>query len=195
LTDEGQWLQLIARTMRTFIAIEVPEKIRKQIDDVITDEKKRGLPIKWVQYENLHITLKFLGEIDENKKREITPVLQEIANKVTPFHISLEGIGCFPTPKNPRVVWVGVIQGKDPLCAIVQNVETALSCYGFKQEKRFHPHLTIGRIKKVCNIVEILERQVASEPFLIDSIVLFKSTLKPEGPTYEVLQKFPFGAQ
>jgi 2'-5' RNA ligase len=181
--------------MRTFIAIEVPEKIRKEIDNVITDEKKRDLPIKWVKYENLHITLKFLGEINENKKIEIAPALQEIANKVTPFNISLEGIGCFPTPKNPRVVWIGVKLGKENLCSIAQNVETALVGYGFKEEKRFHPHLTIGRVKKLCSVNEILERQIMSDPFLVNSIVLFKSTLKPEGPIYEVLQAFPFGKQ
>ncbi|KPJ74444.1 hypothetical protein AMJ52_00610 [candidate division TA06 bacterium DG_78] len=181
--------------MRTFIAIEVPEKIRKEIDDVVTDEKKRGLPIKWVKCENLHITLKFLGEIDEYKKKEILPALQKLTNEVTPFHISLESIGCFPTPKNPRVVWVGVIQGKEKLCSIAQNVETALAGCGFKEEKRFHPHLTIGRIKKFCNVDEILERQITSASFLVNSIVLFKSTLKPEGSIYEVLQKFPFGKQ
>jgi 2'-5' RNA ligase len=181
--------------MRTFLAIEVPEKIRKKIDDVIRDEKKRDLPIKWVKCENLHITLQFLGEIDENKKKEITPVLQEVVNKVTPFHISLEGIGCFPTPKKPRVVWVGVIQGKENLCSIAQKVETALAGYGFREEKRFHPHLTIGRIKKFCTVDEILKRQITSDPFVVDSIVLFQSTLKPEGPIYEALQTFPFGKQ
>jgi 2'-5' RNA ligase len=181
--------------MRTFIAVEVPKKIRKKINDVITEEKKRGLPIKWVKFENLHITLKFLGEIDENKKKEIIPVLQKVVNEVTPFHVSLEGIGCFPTPNNPRVIWVGVNQGKENLCSIAQNVETMLVSSGFREEKRFHPHLTIGRIKKFCRIDEILERQISSNPFVVNAIILFKSTLKSEGPVYETLHTFPFGTQ
>jgi 2'-5' RNA ligase len=181
--------------MRTFIAIEVPEIIRKKIDNIITDEKKRSLPITWVQFANLHITLKFLGEINENKKKEIIPVLQKVVNEVTPFHVSLEGIGCFPTPNNPRVIWVGVNQGKENLCSIAQNVETMLVSSGFREEKRFHPHLTIGRIKKFCTVDEILKRQITSDPFVVDSIVLFQSTLKPEGPIYEALQTFPFGKQ
>jgi 2'-5' RNA ligase len=179
--------------MRTFIAIEVPEKIRKEIDNVITDEKKRGFPITWVKFANLHITLKFLGEIDESKKEKITPVLKRVVNDVTPFHVSLEGIGCFPTPKNPRVIWVGVKEGQENLCSIAQRVETALAQYGFKEEKRFHPHLTIGRIKKFCRVDEMLSRQISSDLFAVNTIVLFKSTLKPDGPTYEALHTFPFG--
>ena len=176
--------------MRAFIAIEVPKKIREKINHFIEEQNKKELPIKWVRFENLHITLKFLGEIDDKKKKEITPVIKELTNKFSPFKVTLEGIGCFPNPRNPRVLWIGVNEGSEQLCLIAKDAETTLSRYGFKEEKRFHPHLTIGRIKKFCKVDDILENQIKSEPFLADSITLFKSTLKPEGPIYEELQKF-----
>jgi len=176
--------------MRTFIAVEMPKYIRKKIDDFIKEEVKRNLPIKWVKFENLHITLKFLGEIDEKKKSEITPAIKEIGKKYAPFRFSLEGLGCFPSPRKPRVLWIGVTEGSEKLCEITQELEEKLSQFGFKEEKRFHPHLTIGRIKKFCKIDEILAKDIKTESFSVTSITLFKSTLKPEGPIYEELQKF-----
>lgn len=179
--------------MRTFIAIEIPKNQRKIIWELIIEEKKRNLPIKWVEFENLHITLKFLGEIDDKKKCEIIPVITDIAKKYKPITVSLKGIGCFPGSRNPRVLWVGVNQGNSELIEIANEIDNTLVRYGFKkEEKKFHPHLTFGRIKTFCKVEDILNRTVKTEPFMVDSLVLFKSTLKPEGPIYEALQKFPF---
>jgi 2'-5' RNA ligase len=178
--------------MRTFLAVEVPEATRKKIDDFVQLEAKRELPIKWVKFGNLHITLKFIGEIDEEKKIEISPVIKEIGNKYKPFQVQLSGIGCFPHPRNPRVLWVGVEQGNDTLCALSVDIEKALAGFGFKEEKRFHPHVTIGRIKKSCKVDHVLEKNIITDPFDVSAIVLFKSVLKPEGPIYTVLEHFPF---
>jgi len=177
--------------MRTFIAVEVPEKIRREIDSFIKEQAKQNVPIKWVKFDNLHITLQFLGEIDESKKKETAAVIAEIARKFTRLQVKLEGIGCFPSPRNPRVLWIGVKEGAEKLCEIAQSLETALSRSGFKEEKRFHPHLTIGRIKTSCKVDNILEKNIETEPFQVNSITLFKSTLKPEGPIYEELENFP----
>lgn len=179
--------------MRTFIAIEVPEKIRKHIDSVVMEEKKRNLPIKWIKFQNFHITLKFLGEINEPKKNEIIPLMTDVSKKFSTFEVGFEGIGCFPNPRNPRVLWIGVTEGSEKLCEIAQNLEGALSRCGFKEEKRFHSHLTIARIKKSCKVDDILKRTIKFEPFSVNSIILFKSTLTSEGPIYEVLQKFTLG--
>jgi 2'-5' RNA ligase len=178
--------------MRTFLAVDVPEHIRKKIDDFIQVEAKRGLPIKWVRFENLHITLKFLGEIDEKKKAEITPVIKELGEKQNSFNMRLAGLGCFPSPRNPRVLWIGVKEGGEMLCDIAAEIEEALARFGFKEEKRFHPHLTIGRIKKLCKIDHILEKTIGSEPFSINAVTLFESTLRPEGPIYTALDEFRF---
>ncbi len=179
--------------MRTFLAMEVPRHLRKKVDSLIQEEKMRGLPIKWVACENLHITLKFLGEIDETKKAEIIPVITDIGGLFTSFEVRLSGLGCFPNQKNPRVLWIGVADGAETLSRIAAAVEERLSRFGFKEEKRFHAHLTIGRIKNPCNIDDILENNITTETFLVNAITLFKSILKPDGPIYEELKKFTFG--
>jgi len=176
--------------MRTFMAVEVPENVRRKIDNFLKEKATKNLPIKWVRFDNLHITLQFLGEIDESKKKEIAAVIAEIARKFTPFQVKLEGIGCFPNPRNPRVLWIGAKEGAEKLCEIAQNLETTLSRFGIKEEKRFHPHLTIGRIKTSCKVDNILEKNIETEPFQVNSITLFKSTLRSEGPIYEALENF-----
>ncbi len=176
--------------MRTFLAVEVPQQERKMIADFIVTEAKSELPIKWVKFENLHITLKFLGEIDERKKTDITPVIQTICSKHSSFTIKLEGLGCFPHPRNPRVIWIGVTQGGDELCAIADALEKELAQFGFNEEKRFHPHLTIGRVKKSCGVEDILAKTIHTDPFEVSAVMLFKSTLKPDGPVYDELCSF-----
>jgi len=178
--------------MRTFIAIEIPAKIRREIDKLIKEETRKNLPIKWVSFENLHITLKFLGEIDNKKKYDVTAVMNDVVKKIKQFIVTLEGLGCFPSLKNPRVLWVGVTQGDKEMIEVANELENSLAHIGFKKEdKKFHPHLTIGRIKTFCKVDEILQKTIKTEPFSVDAVVLFKSTLKPEGPIYEELQKFP----
>lgn len=179
--------------MRTFLAIELPEQIRRKVDRFIGEEKKNRLPIKWVKFENLHITLKFLGEIDDKKKQEILPALEETGNNKRSFQMNLEGIGCFPHPGNPRVLWIGVKLGHELLIDIAGELEEKLSQYGFKMEKRFHGHLTIGRIKKFCKVDDILTKTYKSEVFPVTAITLFKSALTPQGPIYEALDKFNLG--
>jgi len=176
--------------MRTFLAIKVPENVRKVVYDFAQVEAKKELPIKWVAFENLHITLKFLGEIDEDKRVEIKPAIVELGQRHSPFTIELEGLGCFPNPRNPRVMWVGVKQGGDALCAMAAELEKELARFGFEEETRFHPHLTIGRIKEFCRVDSILAKSISTSAFDVDSVVLFKSILKPAGPIYEELEKF-----
>lgn len=177
--------------MRTFLAVEVPKHVRKRICSSIEKERQEDLPIKWVILENMHITLKFLGEIDEQKKREIAPLVKEIAGSHRSFEVSLKGVGCFPDAKRPRVLWVGADQGGEELCTIVRAFEEGLARCGFKKEKRFHPHLTLGRIKKPCVVDNMLEKNIVTESFRVDAIVLFKSTLTPQGAVYKELERFP----
>lgn len=179
--------------MRTFIAIEIPRQIKKKIDQLIAQEKNNQLPIKWTKFENLHITLKFLGEIDDVKKREIIHVLEETSKAFTPFIVNLDGIGCFPHPGNPRVLWIGVKHGVAMVTDIACNIEKSMVDIGFMKEKRFHAHVTIGRTRKPCKIENILAKPFYSEDFSVESISLFKSNLTPQGPQYEILAKFKLG--
>lgn len=179
--------------MRTFLAVEASENARKVIQNFIQERQKVGLPIKWVGFDKMHITLKFLGEIDDKKKKDIVPVIEALCRKHAPFDVAMAGVGCFPNPRNPRVLWVGVKQGGKELCAIATELEHELAPFGFKEEKRFHPHLTIGRVKKRCSVEDIVAKVVSIEPYKVSSTVLFKSTLRPEGPIYDELSRFKLG--
>jgi len=180
--------------MRAFLALEVPRPDREKIRKIIGKFQDRQLPIKWVEFENLHITVKFLGEIDENKKSGITASLKELCGFFPPFKACLSGLGCFPSPRNPRVLWVGVNLGEDKMRLLANDLENLLAKHGvLREDKLFHPHLTFGRIKAYCKIDDILDQEFTGDPFTVDSLVLFKSQLRPEGPCYEVLEKFPLG--
>ncbi|UCD19981.1 MAG: RNA 2',3'-cyclic phosphodiesterase [candidate division WOR-3 bacterium] len=176
--------------MRTFLAVEIPEYVRAPIHEFILAQAERELPIKWVAFENLHITLKFLGEIDDKKKNAIMPAITDVCLTQCRFQLRLGGLGCFPTQRQPRVIWIGVDEGDDVLCRIAADVQSRLWEFGFTEEKRFHPHLTIGRVKKPCRVDNILQKSIGTDAFDVDSLVLFKSTLKPDGPIYEGLERF-----
>jgi len=176
--------------MRTFVAVEVPESVRRSIHDFITIEAKSELPVKWVAFDNLHITLKFVGEIDEKKKVDIVPAIDDVCRKQGRFRVRLGGLGCFPAPRNPRILWVGVKDGDAVLCHIAAELEKELREFGFEEEKRFHSHLTIGRVKKPCRVDGILEKDINTDAFEVSSITLFESTLRPDGPKYDALDRF-----
>uniref|UniRef100_A0A7V3RHU9 RNA 2',3'-cyclic phosphodiesterase n=1 Tax=candidate division WOR-3 bacterium TaxID=2052148 RepID=A0A7V3RHU9_UNCW3 len=177
--------------MRTFIGIEIPERQRKVIYEFWKEERSKNLPIKWVEFENLHITLKFLGEVDEKRMNEIIPALSSISKKTKGFLCQLENFGCFPGIRNPRVLWMGVSQGEREIINLAIELDDALSKYGFKkEEKKFHPHLTLGRIRAPFKIDEIIDKNLKTESFRVNDFVLFKSTLLPSGPIYERLKTF-----
>jgi 2'-5' RNA ligase len=179
--------------MRTFIAVEIPKEIRKSIHARIQTFNALALPVKWVSFDNLHITLKFLGEIAEERKNEIGPLLQGVADRYGSFSITLRQYGCFPNARRPRVIWIGVNQGSQFLSNLAHDVDDALTGCGFVPEEHFHPHLTIGRVKRPCSIDNILNQEYISEPFIVTTLVLFKSTLTPRGSVYQALATYQFG--
>src|SRR3990167_10081867 len=133
------------KTIRTFIAIELPAKIIGGLKE-IQDELKDGTnKVTWVKPENIHLTIKFLGDIEADKIDSIAGLLKSAAAKNRSFDISVKGVGGFPTIDNPRVLWVGIEEGNVNLSALYNNIEDALSAIGFEKEERpFKPHLTLG---------------------------------------------------
>ncbi len=183
--------------MRTFIAIEISKDIIEKINNFIfkTYQEIDKNKISWVKKENLHITLKFLGEINENQIEIVKNVLKYIAKDVEDFFISLEGLGLFPNLKSPRVIWIGIKKGEEKLKFLSNIINENLSKYGFlKEEKEFASHLTIARIKKIKSINEIINyfEKYKNQFFGISkvkNITFFQSILKPEGPEYFVIEK------
>lgn len=181
--------------MRTFIAIALPPEIRDYLTGIQKELKQCRADAKWVQPENIHLTLKFLGERDEKKVEKIKEALQETAKDKNCFSIRLFNIGAFPKIDSPRVIWAGIDRGEKEAEEIAYELEEKISRIGIpKEDKPFSSHITIARIKSPANrqnLVQGLKRfsQIEGKEFKVDRITLYKSTLTPKGPTYEVLKE------
>lgn len=185
--------------MRTFIAIEIPEEIKKTLAAIESHLKYSQADVKWVKPEIIHLTLKFLGEIDEKKCEEVKALLDTVGKNNKLFEISLKDIGAFPSIDRPRVVWVGLDSGAKESAKIAGEVEESFARIGFAKEIReFAAHLTIGRVRSSKNIASLKDKVLSYkfptiEPQLVSSITLFKSTLTPEGPIYTKLHEAKLG--
>ena len=186
--------------MRTFFAIEIPEKQKNDIGELQRELKKTGAGIAWVRPENIHITLKFLGEIADDRLSVIYGVAEKLCLSLGGFPIEISETGVFPDNKRPRIVWVGIRGGKTELKGVAEGLEIGLTREGFPREERpFKPHITIGRIKSPQNVPAAMAR-LREIPFETDrygaaEIVVMKSELKPGGAVYTPLRKIPFGIQ
>lgn len=176
--------------MRAFVALELGNQVTGTLGILIESHKKRGGNIKWIKPSNLHLTLKFLGEVPDQRLPQIQDGMQRAAAGKTAFAFHIQGTGTFP-PKSrkPKVLWVGV-ETHPLLHLLQQSLEDELSKLGFPHENRpFSPHLTIGRVKSHADIGPVLSELElhATDDFGIvqaDRLVLFKSTLKPTGAEY-----------
>jgi 2'-5' RNA ligase len=188
--------------MRTFIAIELSDKIKGSLAQIQSHLKYSAADIKWVEPSNIHLTLKFLGEIDEKTCEKVKSILDEIAKSTQPFEISLKDIGVFPNIEFPRVLWVGLNKGGKESIEIADKINLELvNQIGFNMETRdFAAHLTIGRVRSGKNktaLKEKIESFQDSEDSVqssekISSVFLFQSTLTPTGPVYTKLHEAPF---
>ena len=181
-------------TIRSFIAVEIPEQVRSDITRMINKFARQDFSVKWVKHDNLHITLLFLGDIDNEFLQNSIKTLTDIALKEKSFEMSLKKLGAFPNNHLPRVIWIGTETGKTELITLQKAVEDSFTAIGYKPEKRkFDPHLTIGRVRERISIADkIFATEYESLTFKIESLVLFKSTLTPLGPIYEKIKEFSF---
>lgn len=183
--------------MRAFIGIGLPQEIRRAIADAVSPFRSRRLPVSWTPERNLHVTLKFLGEIAPGRLEEIGSLLLAAAGDVPSFDIAVEGAGGFPSLRAPRVLWVGI---REPLVLVgklQENMETVLSGAGFPREGRsFHPHVTVGRLRDRVppGWGEEYARALSGIPFGVAGVTccqLYESRLSPGGATYIVLRDIP----
>ncbi|MCX7786041.1 MAG: RNA 2',3'-cyclic phosphodiesterase, partial [candidate division WOR-3 bacterium] len=132
-------------TIRSFIAIEIPKKIRQEIMKFVDEFQQQNLAVRWVKYENLHLTLCFLGNVTKVFLHKVADKLSAIAGAQKSFELSLKNFGAFPSQRSPRIIWVGVEKGSSELIDLQAKVESTLAEIGYKpEERRFHPHLTVG---------------------------------------------------
>ena len=185
--------------IRSFLAIEIPRTILKKIEEVQDDLKSSRADVRWVNPEKIHLTLKFFGNIDESRIDPIVKSIERPTQTISPFSLKVRGVGAFPHLKNPRVIWMGLVDGKEVLVSFQKQLEKELEKIGFEPEERaFHPHLTLGRMKSSKGREELagrMERHKEEEfgDFQVESVVLFKSDLKPTGPIYTPLREINLG--
>ncbi len=169
---------------------DVSERLRKEVG--------YGISGKWVEPQNLHITLQFLGDITEKQAIDVIKNLQEIAKRNIPFRLTYKGLGVFPDTKRARVLWIGVSKGSEKLKNLAKSVEKANSRVGIPPSpKSFVPHLTICRIKKYDRkvLTQLLNkyRTIEFGEEEVNKIALISSTLTSIGPVYTVVEEFYLG--
>ena len=183
--------------MRAFVAVEIPDEIRRRIADLIQALKPAAPQVRWARAEGLHITLKFLGEISEQQVEEIKTQLMSVQS-ATPLHLQIQGAGYFPNERSPRVVWLGVESGA-ALPELAGQVEKRLAPLGMAKEGRpFSAHLTLGRLRRPGKLHALSEELRKREPlvlgsFTADEFFLYESKPSPRGSIYRQIARFLAG--
>jgi 2'-5' RNA ligase len=180
--------------MRTFIAIELPEKVKKKIELAQTPLKKTNAFVSWVKPGNIHVTLKFLGEVPEDKINDVFLATEKALEGIKKFRMSLRGMGAFPDFRRPRVIWIGAKSGEEELIYLAGRVEEEMGKIGFpKENRKFSAHFTIGRVKSTKNIENLMElvksSDFSTDEIEVNEVVVMRSQLHPAGAIYTPLKK------
>lgn len=184
--------------IRTFIAIDIPRSTQEALDQVITEFRKTGAAVTWVKPGRMHLTLKFLGNVPEEKIDAISQAMTGAAEQSTSFVLRPVGCGAFPSMKNMRIVWVGLQGDLDLLKHFHRRLEEALEVLGFDREQRsFKPHLTLGRVKGAKHAEALRQAVLSQQDFALEAfdvleLVMYKSDLRPEGAHYTPLFRARF---
>lgn len=181
--------------IRAFLAVDLPKSYRNGLSEVQGYLKKSGADVRWSSVDNIHLTLKFFGDIDASQIEAIIQAAAGIARTTPPFLLGAEGVGAFPSFRNPRVIWLGLNGQTESLTRLHRSSEQVFALLGFPAEKRkFTPHLTLGRVRSNRGreqLQQLLEGVVLPkfDDFSVTCVVLYRSTLRPQGSLYTVLQE------
>ncbi|MBI2060314.1 MAG: RNA 2',3'-cyclic phosphodiesterase [Nitrospirae bacterium] len=183
--------------MRCFIAIEIDAAVRERLAAAQDDLRPHVSGVSWTKPDNIHLTLKFLGEIEDKRANRAMRVLTELALRLTGGNVESKGVGCFPNLKNPRVIWAGLADEAGLLHSTAQAIEGELSKIGFPRERRpFRAHLTLGRVRESFRAPDF-PNQLARNgnrpfgPTVVRELTFFQSRLDPKGSIYTPLGRFP----
>jgi 2'-5' RNA ligase len=181
--------------IRSFIAIEIPERIKKDVSEIQEKLKRTGSDVGWTRSEGIHLTLKFLGEVGEGKLVEIQKAIEKATEGFLSFRLEVGGIGIFPNPRSPRVLWIGIKDEGNTLKTLQEAIEQETERVGFEKEDRaFTPHLTLGRVRsrKNCDaLIRALEEfdKIELGYLNVEEVSLMKSELRPKGAVYTQIWK------
>jgi len=188
--------------VRSFVAIDLPDAMRRAMEERIEtlSSARPSRIIRWVRPEGIHLTLKFLGDVETGELESVRNVLSEVVPRFSSFSFSASGLGCFPSFEGPRVIWVGIREQSGTLAALQAALEDGLAGQGFRKENRtFHPHLTLGRIRRgvrqddqqsVGKVLKAMQRFSLGKVH-VKEISLVRSELKSSGAVYTNLLSVP----
>jgi len=180
---------------RIFFAIPVPDHVKGVMQDIRDDLRDLPGQIKWVRADAIHLTVKFIGEVEKSRAEQLWTALEDI-DFPDPFEVALSGVGVFPNPRRPRVLWVGLNHG-DELKSLAATIDERLQQEEVEPESReFHPHLTLGRVKGKGlpreTLETFLDMEVPGASMPVEKIICYKSDLQPTGAVYTKLHTIEF---
>jgi len=185
--------------IRAFLAIELPDALRPRLALVQEELKRSRADVRWVQPGNIHLTLKFFGNVPDDEIDSLALAARQVAEQEAPFQLQVTNAGAFPSPKAPRVVWLGLGGDMASLTRLFYRLEKAFAALGYLPEGRaFNPHLTLGRVKSPSNrekLALMLEKLPPLDwpAFTVKELILFQSVLSPQGSKYTPLKVIPLG--
>ena len=192
---------MISETFRAFIAIDLPESVKSFLSEAQEALKLYGFRVKWVRPQNIHLTLKFLGDTATADTDKIAEAMTLAAKNCPIVSLSVKGVGVFPNVRRPRVIWAGLNGQVETLANLQQTLDAHLADLGFARDTRaFKSHLTLGRVKgKIASdrMIAAIDKlkEFESESFETHQLILFKSELRPSGAVYTKVQRIAFQGQ
>jgi 2'-5' RNA ligase len=192
------------KNLRTFVAVEVSNAARRYAQSLMDELESKLTGVHWTRRDNLHLTLKFLGDIPESEINGVCRAIRAAVAAQQPFEIQCAGLGAFPSDARPRTLWVGIRQGDERLRQLQGEIDGQLTSYGFAPERRrFHGHLTIGRIRQrigltadqVNQVCQLVDRERSAEGVFmeLDQVVTFSSFVDSTGRVYQPIDHAELG--
>ncbi|QDS91653.1 2',5' RNA ligase family [Roseimaritima multifibrata] len=182
------------KDIRTFIAIPMEPKVQSEARSLVRALEAEGDGVRWVPLDDLHLTLKFLGEVDNTRIHGVCQVVRNCCLETPATELHLTGVGGFPNAERPRIVWAGIADGGPILAALVEKLEIEFAKLGFKREPRdWQPHLTLGRTRRGGRKPAQLQQRIADNAdrelghMIANKVCVYASFLDKHGPTYQVM--------
>jgi 2'-5' RNA ligase len=182
--------------IRTFVAVGVAPAVTRRAATLVDRLRVSQAEVRWVDADKMHLTLKFLGDVPAVETPQVCQAVADAARGVVPFPIHFRGAGAFPNAQRARTVWLGVDEGLESITKLQRSVDKVLAGLGFpKEHRRFHPHLTLGRVRRGGPTQQELGRLIQEHAkfdgagCVIDEVLVFASYLDKSGPTYDALTR------
>ena len=181
--------------MRAFVAIEMDEPIRRALAGLIEELNRPPLPVKWVAPENIHLTLKFLGDVAEERVGETVQIVRDCAQGIKPFALAICGTGAFPNAQRPRVIFAGAQDERDAAHELARRLEDRMEALGIEREERpFQCHVTLGRLREPRALPALAAKMASAAThdfgmMTVTHVTLIESTLTPQGPIYRPVEQ------